>query len=130
MKLFTTIFLVYLVTSPLCLQIGIIVNWKINQSYISKTYCVNRYKPMLHCNGKCQLGKMLQKQEEEKNKANEYPTHKLATISIDCFQFNNISTLDLNLISKSGNQKVIKRSIFVINSDFRNSIFQPPEKLV
>jgi hypothetical protein len=45
-----------------------------HQSYIASKLCENRYKPMLHCNGKCILAKKL-RQEEKKDQQN--PGRKL-----------------------------------------------------
>ena len=33
--------------------------FELNKEYIIKTYCVNKNKPKLHCNGKCHLSKQL-----------------------------------------------------------------------
>lgn len=39
-----------------------------NQVELAAKYCVNKKKPMLHCNGKCYLAKKLkQLEQEEKN---------------------------------------------------------------
>jgi len=39
----------------------------LNKDYIAKNLCVNRDKPMMHCNGKCFLAKKLN--EEGKNQS-------------------------------------------------------------
>jgi hypothetical protein len=44
------------------------VSFKLNQDFISKTLCINRAKPKLHCNGKCQLMKKLKQVEKEEQK--------------------------------------------------------------
>ena len=46
----------------------------VNQSYIASKLCENRFRPMLHCDGKCILAKKLQ-QEEKKDQQN--PERKL-----------------------------------------------------
>jgi len=51
-----------------------VLGFYVNQSYIASKLCENRYKPMLHCNGKCILAKKLQ-QEEKKEQQN--PERKL-----------------------------------------------------
>ncbi len=53
-----------------------VVEYVVNYEYISKVLCVNKDKPMLHCNGKCQLMKELAKASE-----NEKPVSdkKIAT---------------------------------------------------
>lgn len=44
-----------------------VLEYAINYEYISKVLCVNKAKPMMHCNGKCHLMKELAKaQEQEK----------------------------------------------------------------
>lgn len=44
------------------------VSYELNKDYIAKNLCVNRDKPMMHCNGKCHLAKQLQKTENDNNK--------------------------------------------------------------
>jgi hypothetical protein len=41
------------------------VNFYANQAAIAKTLCENRDKPMMHCNGRCQLCKRLAKQDNQ-----------------------------------------------------------------
>ena len=36
-----------------------------HQEYIAKNLCVNRDKPMMHCDGKCYLHKEMQKNDEQ-----------------------------------------------------------------
>ncbi|HEX9151463.1 MAG TPA: hypothetical protein VF842_05230, partial [Flavobacterium sp.] len=44
-----------------------VLEYAVNYEYISKVLCVNKAKPMMHCNGKCHLMKELAKaQEQEK----------------------------------------------------------------
>ena len=52
----------------------IVFSFYLNQKKIAATLCENRYRPMLHCDGKCQLAKKI-KQEENKN--NQNPERKL-----------------------------------------------------
>lgn len=52
----------------------IVFSFYINQKKIAATLCENRYRPMLHCDGKCVLAKKI-KQEESKN--NQNPERKL-----------------------------------------------------
>jgi hypothetical protein len=41
------------------------VEYAINYDYIAKVLCINKDKPELNCNGKCQLMKKLKQQEED-----------------------------------------------------------------
>lgn len=43
-----------------------VFEYVVNQDYIAEYLCVNKDKPMLNCNGKCYLAKMLQEEQEEK----------------------------------------------------------------
>lgn len=46
-----------------------------NQIELAAKYCVNKKKPMLHCNGKCYLAKQLEKLEQEEK--NNQPVPKM-----------------------------------------------------
>jgi hypothetical protein len=49
-------------------QFVIMLEYKINFSYVANVLCENRDKPEMHCNGKCHLRKQLEKdQQQEKN---------------------------------------------------------------
>ncbi|MGN6800790.1 MAG: hypothetical protein ACTHJN_02725 [Ginsengibacter sp.] len=89
-----------------------------NQSYIAKNLCVNRNKPMMHCNGKCYLAKKLNDQDK-----NQTPTGKNERIDVlpffvpDSFSFVNTITL-------------IKQEYFIQDettlSSYYSSVFHPP----
>ncbi len=49
------------------IQALVMIDWKINQDFITARYCVNKNKPELKCNGQCQLAKKLRKVENEIN---------------------------------------------------------------
>lgn len=40
-------------------HLGYLVYFELNLDYIVQKYCVNKDKPMLHCNGKCHLKKQM-----------------------------------------------------------------------
>ncbi|AEA45301.1 hypothetical protein [Fluviicola taffensis] len=44
-----------------------------NQVELAAKYCVNKKKPMLHCDGKCYLAKQLKKLEQEEQKNQPVP---------------------------------------------------------
>lgn len=41
------------------------VEYAINYDYISKVLCINKDKPALQCNGKCQLMQKLEQQQDD-----------------------------------------------------------------
>jgi hypothetical protein len=102
----------------------IVVSFYINQKKIASTLCENRYRPMLHCDGKCVLAKKI-KQEESRN--NQNPERKMENknevISSKSF-FPLLTTI------------VCKRDIFFPPYHFGNaikiphSIFHPPNPVV
>jgi hypothetical protein len=47
----------------------LLVDFTLNQSVITARYCVNKAKPMLHCDGKCYFAKKARQQEERENKS-------------------------------------------------------------
>jgi len=47
----------------------IVADYEFNKEYISKNLCINKERPKLHCNGKCQLMKKLA-EEEKQNSSN------------------------------------------------------------
>lgn len=45
---------------------GIIwLDYQLNKDFISQNLCINKSKPKLHCNGKCQLTKKMAEEEKE-----------------------------------------------------------------
>jgi len=45
----------------------IIIDYAINQKEIAETLCVNKSRPEMHCNGKCQFKKRIIHDETEQN---------------------------------------------------------------
>jgi len=67
-KIFT--FLLLAAFAAQCFNnVFIVFDFYANQKKIAATLCENRYRPILHCDGKCQLAKKF-KQEENKNNQN------------------------------------------------------------
>ncbi|KGO85636.1 hypothetical protein Q765_15615 [Flavobacterium rivuli WB 3.3-2 = DSM 21788] len=100
-----------------------VADYIINYDYITKVLCVNKAKPMMHCNGKCHLMKELAKTAEQdkplsqkKSNVAEAEVLFLEPLSSFTFQlfFTQLNTRNTSLYS----------NLYVhINSD---SIFHPP----
>lgn len=43
----------------------IVADYYINKDFIATTLCINKDKPQLHCEGKCQLKKQLEKEDKK-----------------------------------------------------------------
>jgi hypothetical protein len=69
----------------------IMIEYNLNRDFIASNLCVNKARPKLHCNGKCQMMKKLA-EEEKQNSSN----HNSAKISIqDLFFSNDITQPEL-----------------------------------
>lgn len=79
-------FVQFLLISGILLQsfssVFVIAGYELNKDYITKTYCVNKAKPILHCNGMCHLQKELKTQEKKEQSQNSSSKEKQ-----ECFQF-------------------------------------------
>ncbi|MAU15066.1 MAG: hypothetical protein CMH46_05945 [Muricauda sp.] len=66
-----------------------VFEYVVNQDYIAEYLCVNKDKPMLNCNGKCYLSKMLQEEQNEKQQnlpaidLKEYPIGFVQILLLD-----------------------------------------------
>jgi hypothetical protein len=63
----TYIFLASAILLQSLSSLVIIAGYNINKAYIASAFCENKDKPMMRCNGKCQLKKQLT-EESEKDK--------------------------------------------------------------
>jgi hypothetical protein len=63
-KLFTILLFVSFAARPIYYA-GYATYFQLNLEYIIETYCVNKEKPKLKCDGKCHLSKQLQINTEE-----------------------------------------------------------------
>lgn len=60
-----------------------VLEYAVNYEYISKVLCVNKAKPMMHCNGKCHLMKELAKaQETEKQTSSNKKNITVDTVDL------------------------------------------------
>ena len=68
-----------------------VIDYAINYEYISKVLCVNKAKPIMHCNGKCHLMQELAKAaaddvpKSSNKKGNSPPAEVLFCKEIDAF---------------------------------------------
>ncbi|HUQ97312.1 MAG TPA: hypothetical protein VM010_06580 [Chitinophagaceae bacterium] len=50
-----------------------VIDYQLNKNYIAKNLCINKAKPKLHCNGKCQLSKKIAEEEKAKTSGTTAP---------------------------------------------------------
>lgn len=111
------------------IQTLIMIDWKVNQDFITARYCVNKNKPELKCNGQCQLAKKLRKVENEinlldskgKNQSKKEFKTKQAEFTLLKTEFPSISN-DGYYITKSTNHYYSDQYDFFMNQ----TIDHPP----
>ena len=99
-----------------------VADYIINYDYITKVLCVNKAKPMMHCNGKCHLMKELAKNAEQdkplSKKSNAAEAEVLFFQPVASFSFKPV-TVAVTTQNNSSYSNLYAH----INSD---SIFHPP----
>ena len=78
--------------------VAIMVNFMVNQDYIAKTLCVQKDNQK-GCNGKCQLGKQLTKNNPDP--VSEIPVQENKRMTLDVYFVTDISRIDSSLIQPS-----------------------------
>jgi hypothetical protein len=118
MKIFATIFLTFTIFIQTFSTFIIKADFYINQSYIAKNLCVNKDKPMMHCNGKCYLSKKLKQQEQDQT-----PVSRTEKFDVQPFFVSPVFLL-------KNTYTVLQHHYFIqdenIVSSFPRSIFHPP----
>jgi len=104
-------------------KVWILVSFKINQDYIAKNLCENRAKPILKCNGKCQLMKKLKQADKDEEKQTPQ-TIKEKLELLYCHNQVNFN------VSQKFDFVVKKQSFFGYKfqdySSYQSTIFRPP----
>lgn len=109
---------------PVSNEIGVLIDFKINQDYIAKVLCINRDNPKLKCNGKCFLAAKLKKLEEQEKKQTPITKKENQERILYC---STIPTYFLHLSEVYlHKQKVTYRDEFYISS-FLSDIYRPPK---
>jgi hypothetical protein len=132
-KQFTHIGLILLMFFQLSHKSVVVLNWKLNQKRITEKYCVNKNRPMLHCNGQCYLSKQMRRldQEEQRERSrHSMPSERLKQIEsplilpqIPVFAILSSAISDLN-------SSHFNTAPDACSSAFGKSCFHPPEQLM
>jgi hypothetical protein len=119
--------MISLFVSNTLIKAGLFVNYQINKAEITRKYCENKAKPMLHCNGKCYLAKQLAKEQAKEEQSNkiDFGKSKIETSEFTLNQqwfFETYSEKGtLGLPSKKDFYYTVKRS-----DKHTDAIFHPP----
>lgn len=124
MRQLLAIFLLSIFLIPGLSKIKMVIDFKINQEYISQVLCINKDKPSLMCYGKCFLGKQLQEITDHEN--NDLPNQLNQVNQTLLF----IKPTLVNIYNKQENKKESK--IFLdqqsqYSSSYLKDIFHPPQ---
>ena len=123
MKKIVVILLTLLVFLQPLSKVWIFVSFKINQDYIAKNLCENRAKPILKCNGKCQLMRKLKQADKEEEKQTPQTIKEKLEV-LYCLNQSNFN------VSQKLDFEVKKQSFFGYKfqnySSFQSNLFRPP----
>jgi hypothetical protein len=98
----------------------VVLDYFTNTAAFAKN-CVNKAKPKLHCNGKCQMMKKLQ---EEEKKDQQMPERKSET-KIDLLSFTaSFPSINRSFVAIAGEQTSFQYNVSL--SKMPRSIFRPP----
>lgn len=129
LKKVISIFLLLTICSQYLLKAGILISWKINQTYISENLCINKDKPEMNCNGKCHLQKQLKSVEEKQDNTDKTSLPlKLKVLETD--NFVSISESFIPAIAETKNLSVVSILNNLYSFDYRNTCFKPPQAAV
>lgn len=121
MKFTTAIFLLFLLLTQVFSKWLVVLEYNLNKDFIAKTLCINKERPKLHCQGKCQMMKKMAEQEENSSS----PTYQFAKASFSDACFNDINDCSITAISVESVPAFSFYNIKNYSSPIA-SIFHPP----
>jgi len=118
------IFISYLFLAAIVLnsfsRLFIHVDFLVNQDYIAENLCENKDKPIMQCNGSCQLQMELEKDDERKETSAKHQVEIIPTlVAQEVFEFQNTAPICL----------LEKPHFYTLQSNtvgFVSPIFHPP----
>jgi len=124
-KKITGIVLLVALTCKILMAPIIFANYELRKEFIIKNFCVNKNRPILHCDGKCYLAKQIKtaEQQDEKQATASFISKLLS------FEAENKNNLFLNYFTKKAAQaKETPDFIYTIlpTSKLIFSFFHPP----
>jgi len=117
------IFLFIIIIKPLY-NISCIAYYELNIDYIIKTYCVNKEKPKLQCNGKCHLATQLSGLDIDDSNDNTYINSLIESFIPLYFK---AYTYDFNLIATTKVEKNNWNYNKTITSRNQDLLDRPPQ---
>lgn len=124
LKQLTIWFLIFAVFATNFSLVFVYVGFKLNQQYVAANLCINRFKPSLHCNGKCYfMQKIKQAEDNDKKQAAKNSSTKLEVSFIEQpFSILFSEPVMVNLLSVG-----FPVFNYQYTSRYLTSIFKPPK---
>ena len=105
-----------------------LVEYGFKYDYFSKVLCINKDKPELQCNGKCQLSKKLKETAPVKSDNN---TPLIPTINLDDYPITYLHSYKYCLVSSDFSGKIDSDGVEINKcKNYINSVFRPPQTIV
>lgn len=103
-------------------KVLVVVDYQANKEFIMEFLCINRDKPELECEGKCQLTKKLKEQQESDKQANERGQKQEVQVNLYCQNlFSLRAFIQPTIVSFSAAYSCN------YSSDVHQSIYHPPQ---
>lgn len=122
MKFVAVPILILLIMTQIFSNWFVALSFKLNQDYIAKNICENRYRPKLNCKGNCVLMKKLK--EEEKKEQDAPANLKLEITSIVLSSRSFFATAEIPVFVLTASSRSAKNSGKPV--DRTADIFHPP----
>ena len=125
MKRILALFLIFALSFQCLVQLGLVVDFTINRDFIAKTFCVNKAKPELKCNGKCHLAKSLKKSASKEEQSGQRESKN--EIQIPVFIQNDFFKIEFNSAKLEASTLHEFAYTASIPQFVQLSVFQPPQ---
>jgi hypothetical protein len=121
LKSFIAIFLAAAFLFQSASKLLIMADYELHKDFITKNFCENKAKPMMHCNGKCHMRKQLQKEDKKENSTSNNIREK--------FELQFCSVKKEKEIIPDFSEKVSLNIHYLFNSYCKHllSVFHPPQ---
>jgi hypothetical protein len=127
LKRFTIWFLIFAVFAANFSLVFVYVGFNLNRQYIAANLCINRFKPSLHCNGKCYFMRKLKQAEDNDKK--QAAKNSSGREDVSFFQQQSIISF-IEPITLDTLSVAFPASDYQYTSHYLISIFRPPKPLV
>ncbi|WP_461453108.1 hypothetical protein [Mucilaginibacter sp.] len=121
--IWSLIFAVFIANFSMVLEYA---GFKLNRQYISQNLCINRFKPSLHCNGRCYfMRKIKQAEENEKKQTSRSGSNRVEVSFLKepfSFLFQEPAIIDQVSVS-------IHTLAYAYTSHYLDTVFRPPKSL-